>query len=217
MGLLSGLGGPIVAGVTSLIGGSLANSSNAKQAQRNRTFQERMSNTAYQRGMADMKAAGLNPMLAGKLGGASTPGGAMATFHDAVTPAVNSAMSAASTEADVNLKEANAALTEAQTVLSQNLQPGSEAIATITKHLANLLGAADKLIKDYNPSYDDTLNDMRSTLTDMFEKIDNLGQSIPALYQGLKNDLGNTIDDVLRVLGPDYWREKLDIPPPSQR
>lgn len=65
-----------------LIGTEMTNRSNARQAAANRDFQERMSNTSYQRAVADMKKAGINPMLAAKVGGASTPGGAVAQVAD---------------------------------------------------------------------------------------------------------------------------------------
>ena len=55
----------------------------AKQAAgRQMDFQREMSNTAYQRAMSDMRAAGINPIMVTKLGGASTPTGAMARTPD---------------------------------------------------------------------------------------------------------------------------------------
>lgn len=65
-------------------------------------FQERMANTAHQREVTDLRAAGLNPILSANKGAAS-PGGAMPQIQDAVTPAVNSALAAARQVADIKL------------------------------------------------------------------------------------------------------------------
>lgn len=55
------------------------NEFNAIEAQKQRDFEEKMSNTSYQRGVSDMVDAGVNPALAMSNGGASTPSGSAAT------------------------------------------------------------------------------------------------------------------------------------------
>ncbi len=70
-------------GVYNHIENNVAMQYNSAEAAANREWQERMSSTAYQRAVEDMKKAGLNPILAYANGGASTPGGSAGTISSA--------------------------------------------------------------------------------------------------------------------------------------
>ncbi|QXP08504.1 MAG: DNA pilot protein [Arizlama microvirus] len=80
---------PYVGAALSAAGGMAANAQNRRAARVQMDFQERMSSTAHQRETADLRAAGLNPVLSGTGGmGAASAQGAAAQSQDVVSPAV---------------------------------------------------------------------------------------------------------------------------------
>lgn len=83
---------------------------NAAEAEKSRKWQEEMSNTAYQRMMADAKAAGINPLYLVSSNGASTPSGATATAG-AASGSAATGTTAKSTHKQQNQKRSNAATT----------------------------------------------------------------------------------------------------------
>ena len=90
--------------------GTTAREYNSAEAAKQRNFEKQMSDTAHQREVADLKAAGLNPILSAGTTGASTPSGSSA----ATTQGGSIADIAAIIGAMVNAKNANTARKQAE-------------------------------------------------------------------------------------------------------
>ena len=104
MGLLdfmTGGGGSLLDLGLGMVGTKYQHDLNQASANRQMDFQERMSNTAHQREVADLKAAGLNPILSTNAG-SSTPSGAAGSVS--APPPTNFASTALQTK---KLKQEN--------------------------------------------------------------------------------------------------------------
>lgn len=149
----------LIGGGLSFLGGIFSNKRQEKMADKQMAFQEYMSNTAYQRSMADMRAAGLNPMLAYQKGGASTPAGAQANIRnplEGANTAASNYVAAKSAQAQIKNIESQTLLNQANSALA--LEKANTERTTQAQAVANTQLLSQKLVTEGHISERERMN-----------------------------------------------------------
>lgn len=119
---LGSIVGSVVGGLFGMAGQASANAANIQMAREDREWKERMSNTAHQREVKDLREAGLNPILSATGGsGASTPQGTviaqeneMAPLQEGIQNAISTAFSYADLDNKIHQTDINQKAVDAQ-------------------------------------------------------------------------------------------------------
>mgnify|MGYP000194035858 CR=1 FL=1 len=184
------LGGALIGG----IGQRSANQTNIHLAREQMRFQERMSNTAVQRRMRDLRLAGINPILAGKFD-ATTPAGALTTVGNVGQAAVTGAQMGHATARSAMMLEFDIDLAKARGEMVQNTANFTGILGDISRHLRDFdwTSMRDQFKRDAESA----LGALARLVTDGKFELDNLKQLLKESRDAFLIEVSDYLDGLV--------------------
>jgi len=202
-------GGASLAAGAAYMGASMTNKTNAsiasnrqafdaQQAQNQMDFQQKNSDTSYQRAVQDMKLAGLNPMLAYSQGGASTPTGAAAQSSGYDAKNVLGETATAALGAYKNIQEV------AQ-MQQQTKQIEAQTEATKEQTLNTSADTANKIATNPNIPIEGKKLVSQITLNNELSKTQTTAQGLNRAQADLATNTSRNVKDLVAPTSDPWW------------